>query len=348
MKRLLSILILACTLSACENDGVVSAPTPQGSAITFGSVETRVPVTSADDILSFDVWAQRSLAPDTEYEENQSVEYLHILEGERVYRDDVLSPWQYDNIRYWVDDRTFHFFGVYPNNLTVNYGALPAQGGFSCNGYMVTFDTPTTADVDLMTCFKSEVTTTSDTYPHSVDMQFKHELVNVRFKIVQDLDKGRDDLSVRLNYISLINAKKKGWLLTSRYSSYTPTWSLDGTVQSYTYNWPNGKVMQTLEECRPWPWNDNGDSGLLLIPQTINTNNKVGLVLNYDVKYPEESEWRNKEVRLESLPAGAWVGGTQVTYSIALYEENFIVVKSVDVSVETWGTSGSGGTIIIK
>ena len=48
MKRLLSILILACTLSACENDGVVSAPTNDSEPITFDLVETRAGITKDD------------------------------------------------------------------------------------------------------------------------------------------------------------------------------------------------------------------------------------------------------------------------------------------------------------
>lgn len=354
LRNTIFAALLLAGLVACGNDPIDQYPEKEGSTIAFGSVATKAPVTEASQITEFGVWAQMNLGDQNTVEEGYD-EYIHILEGERVWRDDSSSPWDYDNTRYWVDNRVFRFFGVYPYGTTVHYGDLPTQNGKSYKGYQVTFDTPAKADVDLLTAYTlREIVPNIDVDYSEVEMGFKHELVNVRFEISQDFVKS-DYLKVRVKSLQLINPKKKGFLTTVPHPDYTPTWAFDGSVQSYTHNWDGkGLLLENATKASPWPWEGGTGSGLLLIPQPINASNKVGLVVNYEFCYidsvtkEEKSDWESKEVRLESLPQGQWQAGTTVTYSLSIYEDNAIVVKTIDVSVLPWGTSGSSGTVIIK
>ena len=108
MKKIfISIMAVATMLNLCACSKEFNDTPDSGKAIDFDNVQTRGIVTSADELLSMGVFAQRN-------DKAGSNSYKMILENEKVYRDTVGAPWTYENTRYWARDCEYHFFAVWP------------------------------------------------------------------------------------------------------------------------------------------------------------------------------------------------------------------------------------------
>ena len=91
--------------AACSSETLDSADKQkEESVIHFGNLDTREVISNADQIDEFGVFAEQTVGDDESA-------YVKLLENEKVYFD---GDWTYDNKRYWIDNRTFHFFAVYP------------------------------------------------------------------------------------------------------------------------------------------------------------------------------------------------------------------------------------------
>ena len=97
------------------------------------------------------VLAQMNLGNEDKNEAGSN-SYTMILENEEVSRTDSSAPWTYEHTRYWATDRVYHFFAVYPysgdNPSVTNVSSVAGDGAY---GYRVTFETPDTADQELLT-----------------------------------------------------------------------------------------------------------------------------------------------------------------------------------------------------
>lgn len=334
MKRILTILTVALAVASCDNDEHVE-PT-QGPAIAFGEVGTRVAITdeNVDEVVTeFGVWSEINTGDEGTAEADV---YIDLLSNERVYKSG--GNWTYDNTRYWVYDRTFHFFATWPYT-TSGVEKVTLTGGYS--GYKVPFTMNDAADQELLIAHKTERPETGGTFPTQVDIDFEHALTSVTFKIKQDFGKNQND-NFRVMSASLTGIKKSGTFYTSRFADYTDNWVTGSETISFSYDGgENPTQIRDLTDQALLPFGE-----LLVVPQKV-ASSSVALTVDYQFQVSGGTEWDDKQGEI-FLPSGNWPIGSKVVYTVSLHEDNSISIKGVDVTISSWGGSNPGGTIIIK
>lgn len=335
MKRLLSILILACTLSACENDGQVSTPINDSKPITFDMVETRAGIETADiENNGFGVFAFVNQGAEGT---SKSTTFVSLFgeAAKKVYKDDE-GNWTYDNKEFWVANRIYHFYGVYPYNaqytITKDISGNPT-------GISHTFTTPDAANEDFVAAY-TPIDSSQDT-PESVGMDFNHMLSNVYFMVHYDTTGNNGD-KFTLKEFSVSNIKKVGTLQFAY--NMNGSWSVN-QLQNMTFAWKPEQGVELKTELSLWK------DGLMLIPQTI-APNTVNIRVKYT--YVDKSVVDNQDIVAAPvekvvdtfLPATTWKPGLSYTYKMTLHEDDYISFKQI--VVDLWGSPQQGGAIIIK
>ena len=352
MKKIfISIMAVAAMFNLCACSKEFNDNPDSGKAIVFDNEQTRALVESADEILSMGVFAQMNLG-DKEKDEAGSNSYRMILENEHVSRTDLDAPWTYTNTRYWAMDREYHFFAVWPysgdNSSVTNVKSVAGDGAY---GYSVTFETPETADQELLTAKTTETTKTGDPLPESVGFNFQHELTNVNLKIWSNGADESDEDKIKVKKVTIRNVTKKGTLNTTINGS---SWNLSSTKMSFTKQYdgegitvsqaqiidgqltPNGVSGNNPSNNSPGiPF---GEEGLLLIPHTITQSNPVIVEVIYDLQRPidqAENLWEEKRLQV-FLPNGTWPAGKKLTYNLIISGERTITEFLIITVVEDW------------
>ena len=338
MKRfILSIFVAAAILSGCNEVETEENNTP----ICFGEASTRAEIKEASEIKEFKVYAEMNLGSDND-PDGLNLQWIPLLEGERVYRSSADAPFTYDNTRYWVNDRTFYFFAVYPHDTEVVVNNNDAVNGSST--YTVNFNTPATADTDLLVAGVPVDTNLGRPAPETVAFDFSHALTQMNIKVFYDLAKNPGD-RFRVKKISLTGVRKQGLLTFASEVTWAPS---TNEVLNFVADFGEGKELDaTKSDDTKYAW--LSDNYLMLIPQAIALN-QVKLVIEYQFlqgtdEPTDENPWVDRKVEAY-LPTTQWPGGKKITYSVSLYENNDIVFSKP--VVESWGEPQSGGTIIIK
>ena len=334
-------------LCSCGNE-VIEVPDSK-RAIVFDDIQTRGIVENADTILRMGVFAQMNLGIESEPGHNS---FLMLLEDEDVKRETTQASWTYEHTRYWVSDRVFYFFAVWPysgeeNSSVTNVKSIAPATGEGAYGYSLTFETPEAADQELLTA-KTSVDT-GPILPESVGFDFKHELTNLNLKIWSN---GADDNvqdKIRVKEVTLSNVTKKGTLNTTVSGS---SWNYSSTKTSFTKTYDEGITVSQAQiidgklvpnEVTEYnPSKDNPgvpfEDGLLLIPHTITSSSPVVVTVIYDLQRPidqNENLWEQKKLQAV-LPAGTWPAGKKLTYNLILSGERTITEFQINTVVEDW------------
>lgn len=308
--------------------------------IKFGMPSARAEVGSADEILEFKVYAEMNLGPDNA-EDGSNQQWVPLLEGERVYRANGEADFTYDNTRYWVNDRTFYFYGVYPATTNVTrYGLDSDQDGTNDGwAYNSTIEVPLAADVDYMTAIYSQGIT-NNAFPASVPMPFTHNMARVRFKVKKAETNQGDTFTVTEIGFSGISRMAN---LTLRYApgqTYAPTLTVNS--EKGTVNRRNLNVSVETEGTELFT-----DNGLLLIPQEIVAGQAK---LNISFKFQQEEDVNGEAIENQTiakdLPAITWEPNKTYVYTLELRDDKNIYISTP--TVEGWGTPQPGGFIIIQ
>ena len=356
MKKIfISIFAVAAMLNLCSCSNEIIDKPCREKAIVFNNIQTRAVVNSANDILSIGVFAQMNLGDEAK-QELGSNDFIMLLENELVKRDNLDTDWTYDNTCYWVADRIFHFFAVWPfsgeNSSVTNVKSIAPATGAGAYGYSVTFETPEAADQDLLTAqatVKAETNDISD----PVGLNFQHELTNVNLKVWSNgADENVND-KIRVKEVTISNVTKTGTLNTTISGS---SWNLSSTKMSFTKEYDG--VGETVSQAQIIdgklapnpvsgnnPYNDRpgvpfGEEGLLLIPHTITSSNSVVVTVIYDLKRPidaEEDPWEEKKL-MAILPEGTWPAGKKLTYNLIISGDRTITEFQINTVVEDWKT----------
>lgn len=339
----LGCLICWALLYSCGDVDPVRENT-DGIAIVFDNHLTKAFVESADEILSMGVLAQMNLG--TEGDPGY-LDYIMLLDNEHVQRSGSDAPWTYENTRYWVDDRAYHFFAVWPysgdpDSPVTNASSVAGDGPYA---YNVTFNTPEKADQELLTATKTERTVTGKPYPSSVDFQFEHQLTNVNFKIWRDGSAEGIQDRIKIKQVVLSNVTQKGTLTTTLSGT---SWSHSSSKMSFTKEYTNPGIndisaAQIIDgQLVPRDGNNPGvpfgDEGLMLIPHTITNSNAVIVKVIYDLQRPidqEENIWEEKTLQA-FLPVGTWPAGKRLTYNMIISGERTITQFQINTVVEDW------------
>lgn len=313
---------------------------PSGEEITFSNAQTRATASTASDIEEFGVYAAMSLAPDANYQQPSDVEYIHILEDERVYKSG--SDYTYTNTAYWFDQRTFHFFGYWPYGTT---SRIASDGvSYELDFEVAKADTPAeqTAADDLLTFHYSTAYVQGNAT--TVDVNFTHILSKITFSISQDFAKNPYD-RFHVNSVSLTPIKAGGTYTTSRYNQ-VGEWHYSNNQLSFS------KTFDASLQFSPDPPGSNSlvvfKDGLKLVPQKIESGT-IGLVVKYTYEQGDIDKNYSDPVEKTAstfLPIGEWKPGKAYHYKMTLYQDNLIVFKNIDIT--PWGEQPDAGTIIIK
>ena len=345
MKKIfISIFAVAAMLNLCSCSNEIIDKPCREKAIVFNNIQTRAIVDSADDILSMGVFAQMNLG-DEDKQEPGSNDFIMLLENEHVKRDNLDTDWTYDNTCYWVADRIFHFFAVWPYSEDCDYVTdVKSVAGIGPYGYSLTFDTPEAADQDLLTAqatVKAETNDISD----PVGLNFQHELTNVNLKVWSNGAPENVNDKIRVKQVTISNVTKQGTLNTTISGS---SWNLSSTKMSFTKEYDG--VGETVSQAQiidgKLTHNDPnnvspgvpfGEEGLLLIPHTITNSNPVVVTVIYDLKRPIDEAWEQKKLQV-FLPEGTWPAGKKLTYNLIISGDRTITEFQINTVVEDWKT----------
>lgn len=323
MRKIVLTLIAAVVLLGCGNEPTPVAPDEQ-KAITFGSVETRAEV-SENDITEFGVYAFVNQGADGTDEASVFESLLGSDDGaERVYFDSITGEWTYDNVKFWMANRRYHFLGIYPFDATSNSITN------DISGISRVFTTPDEANMDIMAAHT--MVNSAGATPSSVEMTFEHMLSKVCFKVHYDTTGNQDD-EFTLTGFTISNIKKEGTLQST--FDGNNSWSVN-QLYNMDFEWEGEKVLES--EFQLW-----GDD-LMLIPQTIAPS-----VVNINIKYKYNEDKNGNLVDKEVdtyLPAITWKPGLQYVYHMILHEDDLITFNQIEIA--DWGSPQQGGAVIIK
>lgn len=339
-KFFISIMAVAAMLNLCScSNEIIDKPCSE-KAIVFNNTQTRDIVNSADDILRMGVFAQMNLG-DVDKSEAGSNSYIMLLDNELVSRSTKDDPWTYDNTRYWVANRVFHFFAVWPYSEDCDYVTdVKSVAGIGPYGYSVTFETPAAADQELLTAqatVKAETNDISD----PVNLNFQHALTNVNLKIWSNGADGDDENNVKVKGVTISNVKKKGTLTTTIDGS---SWDYSSEKMAFTMEYDdeygesvspakiiNGEFVSQGNN----PGIPFGEDGLLFIPQPITSGDPIRVMVKYYLYDQEEKEWEEK-ILIAFLPEGTWPAGKRLTYNLILSGDKTYTEFEINTVVEDW------------
>ena len=340
-------------LNLCSCSKELNDTPDSRKAIVFDNTQVRAVVNSADEILSMGVFAQINLG-DVEKSEAGSNDYIMLLENEHVSRVNAESPFTYEHTHYWVPDRVYHFFAVWPfsgDNPSVTNVSSVAGTVDGAYGYTVTFETPAAADQELLTAKTTKQTKTGEAFPESVGLGFQHELTNVNLKIWGNGAADNVQDKIRVKEVTLSNVTKKGtlnatidsssWKYSSDKMSFTKKYDGDGITVSQAQIIDNQLVPNEVSQYNPSKDNPGipfGEDGLLLIPHTITNSDPVLVTVIYDLQRPidqGENLWEEKKLQV-FLPEGTWPAGKRLTYNLVISGERTITEFQINTVVEDW------------
>lgn len=349
--RINSLLLIASIFAAfsCSKNEDVPVLPEGGEEIKFSNVATKA-VNGIEDIEQIGVWAAMT-------KDGETSDYISILDNERVYHtDEAHTNWVYDNTRYWFENYHFYFIASYPYNQDGNgigsfqkLEAVLDQTKITYYSLDVdTYDENTFnhTGVDMLTA--SAYVNTSSDWSRTVTLNMHHLLTKVNFKISQDMREGVGDPNndYYITKVALSGITTNGeYIVLPNGDHISQNWNLEN-ANNYSYEkaYDGSQTLRSLGEVSVW--GDNGEGGLLLIPQTI-PNDKVKIRVEYLYKLQDSEEQKPGFVEAY-LPASddLWQSGKRITYRLAIAKPTNI--RFLTPTVESWGTPQTGGTIIIK
>ncbi len=317
---------MAATLVGCGTPDIDT----DAKEIKFGEATTRAEVDSADDILEFKVFAEMNLGADGTAEASQ---WIPILENERVYRTSTSSPFIYDHTRYWVENRKFNFFAVYPYDTAVTVANL-SQSGNTYPGYRVNFITPSDAATDMLVAHEVVPSIPSD---NTVKFQLQHKLAKINFRIKKNVQNESDKFL--LTSLTIRGARRSGYLNSSCDAGYVENWSnLSGTFEFVKKDFENFEIPSG-------EGNIACKEPLMLIPQGISTQSIL-----FEITYQHinaDGEFQNEFTTSTYIPNGRWDIAKSYIYDLELaaIDNN---IRFNTPTIEDWGETQTGGSIIIN
>lgn len=307
-------------LASCTTTEIIHNGSSNNNAIAFGNVCTRAGLSDLQKN-GFGVWAVC-------VNEAQPAGYC-LLDNETVYLKD--DKWTYDNVQLWVNNSVFGFFACYPQNA----GFVKNENDISVS---LTYETPDAADEDILVA-TTFVDTRTAGYNETVPLTFKHLFSKVNIRVKQNKGTNERDNFI-IDKITLRNVKSKG--TCKALQDFDVVWEYDNATKTFTKEIEGDNIIDFETGIML------SDVGLLLLPQTIAANSielevafRVGLEGNKDI-----STFESKTYKAFLPNTVNWESGKSYTYTAQVSTYNPIVFLAP--TVESWGGSQSGGTIIIK
>ena len=261
------------------------------SPIAFRTAEvTKAVVTGFNDGDAFSVWGG--------YDNDAT----NVFDGVTVTNSN--GSWTYSPYRYWVADKEYRFYAVYPATVGAN---VEANGTIT----VTDFDASKTGAeaVDLMTA--SAEAKESD--KAAVAFTFNHELAWLSFTVISEGDE------VTITSAALTGVDYKGTLSNGSWNNQTAS-TTDGPFKSSQVSLTANALSATLF---------GGD--LLLIPATDLANAQLSLTYYYGDK---STDVKTSTISLSTAAVTAWEKGKSYQYKVNI-PRNAVDV-SFTVEVNNW------------
>lgn len=346
--NILLLIALIFAAFACSKNEEAPVLPEGGEEITFSNVATKA-VNGIKDIEQIGVWAAMT-------KDGETSDYISILDNERVYpTDEAHTNWVYDNTRYWFENYHFYFIASYPYNQNGSgIGSFQKfeaiQDNITRIGYSLDVDTyneeaSTHTGVDILTA--ATYVNTSTEWSRTVTLNMRHLLTKVNLKISQDTTEvGDPNNDYYITKVALSGISTNGeYLVITDENQIAQEWSLE-SANNYSFD-KTYDGSQTLRSQKVISvWEDNGEGGLLLIPQSIPID-KVKIRVEYLYQLAQSTEKKPGFVEAY-MPVSddLWQSGKRITYRLAIAKPTNI--RFLAPTVESWGAPQTGGTIIIK
>ncbi len=325
MKDLKNYIMLFCGVCLFQSCFKTEIDKGIEEAIVFSSTTSRAVIENDfPEGASFSVWGWYSAAGE---------ELYNIFDGISVTKS--ASGWDYEGTQYWLEDRYYDFYAIYPEN----FGTVEQDGTIKVEN----FDCSETGDgaVDLMTAKNTGLSGSSSSTVH---LQFKHELARVFF--VAKSHSGAQDIEgydPKVQKASLYGMFRTGDLTVSFVNdNATSQWNVpsnqnigeEATDKSTPLVVSNDEIKVDDAE---------GVTVIeaLVFPQQI----KTGYNIDLEYRTSDNSSLRQVTVDLSSLSVNEWNAGNQYRYSFTITPDDRILFDKP--TVNKWDEA-TGGIIIVE
>lgn len=318
MKDLKNYIMLFCGVCLFQSCFKTEIDKGIEEAIVFSSTTSRAVIENDfPEGASFSVWGWYSAVGKKPYK---------IFNGISVTKS--ASGWDYEGTQYWLEDRYYDFYAIYPKSTgTVEDGIIKVKN----------FDCSKTGDgaVDLMIAARQNMNGSSS---QIVNLKFKHLLSKLQF--ILKADRATQDI---VGDINLTNAKLYGLYSEASYSgSFNPTddeningnWSVEGDIGTNEEpNYSQSGTQVTADGINLF------SDEILVIPSFL--NDKVILEISYTIGSVSTTKYFN----LGFTQVAEWEAGKSYRYTMAIIDEDHIIF---DVPTVLPWSKGTGGIIIVE
>jgi len=306
------------SLSACRKDEA-GTPSDGRYEIAFDQVETKALITDGN-LGNFKVWGE--INPGT----------ADVFDGVVVtkgYDINANTIWTYPeaDTQYWEENTTYNFFAVAPTDIELEYDGK----------WGVPYEMPeqilTSADElqDVVVAKASRTTATITEQPASVELGFEHILTKINLNLQKSTE--NNDQTIRVTDVYVLGMQGKG------------TYQFD-SGWSYAHEAKYVAIEDADIELQDGVKHSIGT--FLAIPQALSAEGVQQVYLLVDFIYSDGSSSTSRyhvvPLPVDSVPE--WQSGKEITYTAVISVDQSIRFETPNVA--SWGTSQSGGTIIIK
>ena len=308
MRKVLTIVLVLFVLVGCEKP----TPTVEDGAISFASQYSRALVESAEDLRQQDIKIFGAYTLDGRT--------ARLFDAERLYYNNELPGWDYDNTQYWIAKAEYRFCAVYPYEAPCTFNNENGEVVFG--NYQATTGGP-----DLL--YASATRNLAEEYNVStVNLNFRHACSAVQFNIINASNATLTDV----RNIRLVGLHNRGNFSFDAYGSVE--WALDETIldnSSQAFGGgctlPNGGLSVNLDVKHSL----YDDGALLVLPQTV-YKTPVTLHLEYIKRGDAEYAVRNIELGyLSGSVPTEWKAGEKYEYNLTITDNTITTeVRPVD------------------
>lgn len=321
-NKYISLLALTAGLIACNK--VTVETNPDGNyRIAFDEVTTKAVITDGN-LASFKVWGETTAGKADVFEGV-------VVTGSAPDGTGKMTAWSYytdeADARYWEENKTYKFFAVAPTDVELEYDET----------WGVPYEMPerilASADElqDVVVARASRTTTTITEPPAPVELGFEHILTKINLNLQKSTE--NDDQTIRVTDVYVLGMQGKG------------TYQFD-SGWSYAHEAKYVAIEDADIELQDGVKHSIG--AFLAIPQALSAEGVQQVYLLVDFIYSDGSSSTSRyhvvPLPVDSVPE--WQSGKEITYTAVISVDQSIRFETPNVA--SWGTSQSGGTIIIK
>lgn len=317
-NKYISLLALAAALIACNK--VTVETNPDGNyRIAFDEVTTKAVITD-ENLASFKVWGETTAGA------------ADVFDGVVVtkgYDTNANTIWTYPeaDTKYWEENTTYNFFAVAPTDVELEYDET----------WGVPYEMPerilASADElqDVVVAKASRTTATITEQPASVELGFEHILTKINLNLQKATE--NKDQTIRVTDVYVLGMQGKGIY------QFDSGWSYAHEARYVAIEDANIELQDGVK---------HSIGAFLAIPQALSAEGVQQVYLLVDFIYSDGSSSTSRyhvvPLPVDSVPE--WQSGKEITYTAVISVDQSIRFETPNVA--SWGTSQSGGTIIIK